>query len=528
MKKKPLDQQQRLCMAATRNRQPIITKRFQFGITLLMILFIGTGCVFLSGEIEKVDDQALAGIPTAWDWWTQQMSPVQARWMSSFGFQAEDSLERKLEKQRHQHSNLFNMGYACMNTREPEAFDRAWFQSDQTYFQQLHSLPDTQGRRVKLYLETHQLQRYQQNVINEMQKRHPHYRLYSPEETDAINSLFIATNARRCLLKDSLSGDLESGWENYYPLEYTYAFFQLEHLNLQGGIEKAAVEIMDLFTAYDEAVIHGFLDGLPAPEMVYDGKEIFFINGANDEYGAVHANGQILVFNLFEDVSDILKLLAHEVGHEVGYLIFGRDGYENQKNSIKETYANLYGYPVPVDERVPWGARLSENFAEDFAWVYGDFPKWSWWEGVEKPLVQNFIETELGRADLNDAVLIRDNIHVYADNHVFTLFSGFHEDHVQIIVDPQIQLVIDGFQKGPYDLFVHVRNNVTGNLPRQPFSHNGVATLSLGQLPEEQHRLETEGYVVYEVQIKLYHYTSLRKYHQPTIARFWVVQWAGW
>ena len=528
MKKNQQNYQDHIRKAAGRQLQLKNVWLLALVVGVMLLAVMVSGCSHQVEEPEKVVSQKNVSLPGVWDWWPGQPTAVQAEWMWSLGFQPRDLQGENLNRQRKQHGQLYDQGFAHAVLSEPAFFDRDWFLTDQVHFQALYHLPDTQGRRTKLYLETLQLQDYQQKIIQQVRNRHPLYRLYSPKETDAINSLFIAANARRHLLKDSLSESIMTSWDSYYPAEYTYTFFQMKHLNLQGGIENATVEVMDDFTGYDEAAIHGFLDGLPAPSVVYHGKEVFFVNGANEEYGAVHANGQILVFNLFEDVTDILKLLAHEVGHEVGYLIFGRDGYENQNNRLKEAYAGLYGYPVPNDERVPWGARLSENFAEDFAWVYGDFPKWSWWEGAEKTLVQHFIEKELALADMEEAVLIRDNVKVYADQHAFTFFSGFHEEHMQVIIDPHVQIVIDGFQKGPYQLYAHVRNNVTGNLPRQLFADNGVVTLNLGQLPEEQQRLASEGYVMYEIQIKLYHYTSLRKYHQPTIARFWIVQWAGW
>ncbi|MDW7678825.1 MAG: hypothetical protein SCK57_14290, partial [Bacillota bacterium] len=311
----------------------------------------------------------------------------------------------------------------------------------------------------------------------------------------------------------------------YYPQEYEYVFFEMNHLNIQGGVDSLTIELRDDFDAYDEDMIVAFLDELPVPRNVYRGKEIFFVNGFNADYGAVHANGQIMVFNLYEDAADVLKLISHEIGHEAGYLIFGRDGYENENETAKQSYADLYGREVPVDERIPWELRLSENFAEDFAWVYGDFPKWTYWEGVEAETIRDFIETRLEQTDLAEAVLIRDNLDVTSGGSTMTYFGGIHHDHLFLTTDPKINIRIDGFYRGPYGLYAHVRNNVTGNLPRQAFHESGQVTLPLATLSEEQRRMSEEKFVLYEVQIKMYHYTSLQKFHQPTIARFHVLLW---
>jgi len=164
-------------------------------------------------------------------------------------------------------------------------------------------------------------------------------------------------------------------------------------------------------------------------------------------------------------------------------------------------------------------------FAEDFAWVYGDHDKWTYWRETDQDQLLDFIETSLMKADLNEAILIRDNIKLITQDGQLTLFGGIHEDNLVIVREPALTIGIDGFYKGVYQVYAHWRNNVTGNLPRQPFNERGKVTLHLAQLPEEKEQLEEEGYVMYEMQLKMYHYTSLRKYHQPTFARFHVVYW---
>jgi hypothetical protein len=426
---------------------------------------------------------------------------------------------------RYLQSMPYQPAYGYQGPFITERFDRAWFHMDQAHFIQLFQQPSSPAQSIKMYREINQLKHHQQQIISRTKEKHPHYRLYSPEETDEINGLFIAIRARQQWLRDSIISVVKDDWDAYYPAEYEYAFFEMNHLNIQGGIESLDVEIMDHFSAYNEEVIIAFLDTLPVPSNVYRGKEIFFINGYNADYGAVHANGQIMVFNLYEDTADVLKLISHEIGHEAGYLVFGRDGYENENEAAKQAYADLYGREVPVDDRLPWELRLSENFAEDFAWVYGGFPKWTYWQGVEAAVIRGFIETRLEQADLEESVLIRDNLDVTSGGSTMTYFGGIHHDHLFLTTNPEISIRIDGFFRGPYGLYAHVRNNVTGNLPRQAFHESGQVKLPLATLSEEQRRLSEEGFVLYEVQIKMYHYTSLQKYHQPTIARFHVLLW---
>ena len=426
---------------------------------------------------------------------------------------------------RYRQSDAFQMAYGYQGPFLTREFDREWLKADREHFIQLHQMPESRAKSLKMLQEVRQLREHQQQVIHRVKARHPHYSLYGPRDTDEINSLFIAIRARQEWLRDDVYSGIKEDWTAYYPEAYEYAFFQMQHLSIQGGVETAAVELMEDFSAYDEGAVIDFLDSLPVPRKVYQGKEIFFVNGYNADYGAVHANGQILVFNLFEDKEDMLKLIAHEIGHEAGYLIFGRDHYENENHEMKAAYAALYDREVPVDERTIWEMRLSENFAEDFAWVYGGFPKWTYWQGAEEGVIRDFIETQLAERNLDEVILIRDNLQVTADGTTMTFFGGVNEDHFLVITDPELTITIDGFYLGPYGLFAHNRNNVTGNLPRQLFDSSGSITLPLLTLSEEQRRMEEEGYVTYEVQVKMYHYTSLRKYHQPTIARFRVLVW---
>ena len=466
---------------------------------------------------------------------TSQYTPPQTSFSSLFpgvlGVKAMDPGDR--EKQLYQDflrsnyrlSEINLLAYGYQGPMNDTSFDREWFVRDQEHFKQFILLEDTPAKLEKAYTEISQLKRHQQEVIAKVQGKHPDYRIFGPDETDEINSLFIALSARQNWLKDQILGNGSDNWEDYYPAEYAYHFFQMGSLNIQGGVDVVEIEVEDAFTAYDEIAIIAYLDSLPVPKKVYQGKEFFFVNGANEDYGAVHANGQIIVFNLFDNTDEILKLIAHEIGHEAGYLIFGRDAYENEQEHMKEAYANLHGRQVPVDERVPWELRLSENFAEDFAWVYGGHEKWSYWREAEKEQVQDFIERSLEEADLEEAILIRDNMKLISEDGTLSLFGGIHEDNLVIVRDPALTIGIDGFYKGVYQVYAHWRNNVTGNLPRQPFDEDGHVTLHLAQLPEEEKRLNEEGYVMYEMQLKMYHYTSLRRYHQPTFARFHVVYW---
>lgn len=379
--------------------------------------------------------------------------------------------------------------------------------------------------QARLFYEIAVLQQRQQQLIQEVAAKHTRYRIYSPEETDKINSLFIAMRARQFWLSDLITGEPLADWKDYYPEEYIYAFFDLAVLNIQGGVQSEAVEISDQFNAYDEAAVIALLDKLPVPDQVYQGKEIFFVNGTNKNYGAVHANGQILIFNLSDDPADLLKLVAHEIGHEAGYLIFGRDGYVNENIEAKAAYAGMYGFDVPCDSSIPWGYRLCENFAEDFGLVYGGFPRWTLWRGAEVKELQSFIETSLDAVCMEDTVLIRDNLTVTADGQTSTFFGGYNYGHYRVIVEPEVRIQINGFQTGMYELHAHVRNNVTGKLAPQDFNDQGEVVLQLGNCPEELQVLEKDRFVLYEVQIKMYHFCSARRYHNPTIARFWLMLW---
>ena len=429
---------------------------------------------------------------------------------------------------RHQMSQANELAYGYEGPFITEQFDRKWFEADREHFIHLHQMPESTPKTIKIYQEMLQLRKHQQRVIRRVADKHPHYRIYDPSETDEINSLFIAIRARQQWLQDAIYSGIKDDWAAYYPDTYEYAFFQMNRLNIQGGIETATINVTDGFSAYDEALVTAFLDSLPVPGKVYRGKEIFFVNGYNEEYGAVHANGQIMVFNLFDEMDDTLKLIAHEIGHEAGHLIFGRDYYENENKEAKADYAALYDLQVPVDERTIWEMRLSENFAEDFAWVYGGYPKWTYWHGVEEAVIRSFIETHLETGNLEDAILIRDNLRILGDGQEMTFFGGIHDDHLIIGTEPEITISIDGFYLGPYRLFAHTRNDVTGNLPRRVFDESGKVTLDLLTLPEEHRRMEEEGYVSYEIQVKMYYYTSLTEFHQPTIARFRVLMWQGW
>lgn len=439
--------------------------------------------------------------------------------------QLQDQLHQDFIKKNYRLSEVNLLAYGYQGPMNDQSFDREWFDRDQEHFKQFFQLADTPAKREKAYSEISQLKRHQQELVLKVQSKHPDYRIFGPHETDEINSLFIAISARQNWLKDQILGAPSENWEDYYPPGYAYHFFQMGSLNIQGGVDVVEIDVKEAFTAYDETKIIAYLDSLPVPKKVYQGKEFFFVNGANEDYGAVHANGQIIVFNLFDNKDEILKLIAHEIGHEAGYLIFGRDAYENEKTHMKEAYASLHGRQVPVDERVPWELRLSENFAEDFAWVYGGHEKWSYWQEAEKEEVRDFIERSLEEADLEEVILIRDNMKLVSGDNALSLFGGIHEDNLVIVRDPALTIGIEGFYKGVYQVYAHWRNNVTGNLPRQPFDDAGQVTLRLAQLPEEVKRLDEEGYVMYEMQLKMYHYTSLRKYHQPTFARFHVVYW---
>lgn len=434
-------------------------------------------------------------------------------------------LQQDFLKKNYRLSSVNTSAYGYQGPLNSETFDRNWFQKDQAHFMHFFQQEDTSAKREKCYTEIIQLRHHQQEVISKVQSKHPYYRLFGPDETDEINSLFIAISARQNWLRDQITGNASDNWNDYYPADYTYHFFQMSSLNIQGGVDEVDISVLDNFTAYDEAEITAYLDSLPVPKKVYQGKEIFFINGANEDYGAVHANGQIIVFNLFEHTDEMLKLIAHEIGHEVGYLIFGRDAYENENEQMKKAYASLYGREVPVDERMPWELRLSENFAEDFAWVYGGHEKWTYWRDTEQTQVQEFIETSLVKRNPDETILIRDNMRLISQDGQLNLFGGIHEDNLVIVRDPTLTIGIEGFYKGVYQVYAHWRNNVTGNLPRQPFDDRGLVTLHLAQLPHELKRLQEEGYVMYEMQLKMYHYTSLKKYHQPTFARFHVVYW---
>ncbi len=434
-------------------------------------------------------------------------------------------LQQEYIKKNYRLSSVNTSAYGYQGPLTSDPFDREWFTRDQAHFIHLFQQENTPAKLEKCYTEIAQLKQHQQEVISRVQSKHPDYRIFSPEETDEINSLFIAISARQNWLKDHLTGNDLADWEDYYPRTYGYHFFQMGSLNIQGGVEVVDIDVKDNFTAYDEAAIIAYLDGLPVPKKVYQGKEFFFINGANEDYGAVHANGQIIVFNLFDNTDEMMKLIAHEMGHEAGYLIFGRDAYENENEQMKKAYAGLHGKEVPVDDRMPWELRLSENFAEDFAWVYGGHDKWTYWRETDQNQVQGFIESSLVKAKLEEAILIRDNMKLITQDGQLTLFGGIHEDNLVIVRDPTLTIGIDGFYKGAYQVYAHWRNNVTGNLPRQPFNEQGLVTLQLAQLPHEMKRLEEEGYVMYEMQLKMYHYTSLQKYHQPTFARFHVVYW---
>ena len=430
-----------------------------------------------------------------------------------------------LEKLRMNRTCPEPLSFAYNTFSRRDIFDRSWLNEDRQHYLQLLQLPATKARSQKLIQESLQLMNHQQRVIQEAKRKSETFHLFSPEETDQINSLFIAIHARQLFLRDWIMGHEVKPWHAYYPESYQYRFFSLGDMNLQGGVEEVEISLTDVFHVYNENAVLDALYSLPMVPDLMNGKKIFFVNGYSQEYAAVHANGQIFIFNLYDQLDDVNKMLAHEVGHELGYYIFGRDNFENMRMDVKEEYAGLYGYAVPDDHQVPWGLRLSENFAEDYAWIFGGFDKWSYWSGADPETIHGFIARQMDRFSMDDAVLLRDNFVVKADDVSYSYIGGFHEDHWRLIRSPHVTIQVDGFRKGMYGLYAHVRNDVTGNLPRVPFTDAGNVVLELGQLPEEQQALEERGYVTYMVQIKMYHYTSLRKYHQPTIARFYLVQW---
>jgi hypothetical protein len=409
--------------------------------------------------------------------------------------------------------------------REGFLFPPSWVREDRRYLSLLLENMDRGSHRNlmadRIFREIKLLEGAQRELRSKGITGEKGYQLYSPELTTGLNSIHLARGARVKLLltllqEGAVPAQKELEW--YYPELYRYTLFDLESSNIQGGISSDFQETTDSFPGYDQEAVLSWLDNLPLPGLCLTGKKILFINARNVDYGAVHANGQIVLYNWSDDPEDLLKMIAHETGHEAGYIIFGRDYFVNENPEARQAYAALYGKEAPVDRLEPWGSRLSENFAEDFAWVFGGHEKWSSWRGVEKEVLRKFIMNRIADADHEDTVLLRDNIGIRDRERELLFYGGGNPDNFHITRSSGIEVYLDGLVPGNYILEGYLRNDHIGKLGRFEAEH-GALTVPLDGFKGADRA------VLYELELKLYQYSSQRQYHNPVIGRVQILRW---
>ncbi|MDW7678100.1 MAG: hypothetical protein SCK57_10605, partial [Bacillota bacterium] len=123
--------------------------------------------------------------------WSSSPDTVLSEWVSIHYQSAEEAGGR-----RYLQSMPFQPAYGYQGPFVTERFDRDWFHEDQAHFIQLFQQPASSGQTIKMYGEISRLKQHQQRITSRIAEKHPIYRIYSPEETDEINSLFIAIRAR--------------------------------------------------------------------------------------------------------------------------------------------------------------------------------------------------------------------------------------------------------------------------------------------------------------------------------------------
>lgn len=393
-------------------------------------------------------------------------------------------------------------------------FDRQWYEEDKEYFYSLYNqLNFATNAYEVLFNEYKDLLGKKEKVYDNAYMSKKGYLIFSPELTDNINALALAIEARAKLLYDVVSNNKILPKESYYPEEFQYTFFKAENVIMLNDSDDNLIEIKDDFDSYDFKAINDFIESLSIPEYCLRGKNIFFVNAKNRDFGAIHANGQIIIYNWDNNIDSLIKFLAHELGHEVGYSIFGRDYYLNECIETKLAYANIYGKKLIPDHFLPWEERLSENFAEDFALIYAGSQKWTSWEGDNSLYVKEFIEDSIHQTQIEDLIILRDTIHVKAGKDTTTFFGGFNDGNIFITEKDEIEINIKDIKGGPYTLYAYIKDDVVGNLGRIPIEDNKFV-IPLGENLQEDARC-----ITYEIDFKLYYFESLTKYHSSPFGR---------
>lgn len=400
-----------------------------------------------------------------------------------------------------------------------EVFDMDWYINDKDLFaslyNQIHEGEDIEGL---LLVEYKNLLKKREGVSLRAYKGKKGYKLFSPQLTDEINYLTLAINSRVYLLLDLKTNQEVKDIEEYYPKHLNYSFFEVENANILTDLEDFDLRLKEDFTAYNFEEIKGLIDGMPIPNYILKEKNFFFVNASIKDFGAIHANGQILIYNWDNNIDSVMKFIGHEIGHEVGYAIFGRDYYLNENHETKQTYADIYNKDLLPDYLLPWEERFVENFAEDFAYIYAGSPKWTRWQGDKTEEVKAFIEDEITLVNEEDHMIIRDTIEVKTSEGTSVFYGGFNSSNIVITKDEEIEITIKGLQGGTYTVYAYIKDNVKGNLGRIEVEGDSFV------IPLENYSTEDVEYIDFEIEFKLYAFEALTRYHSSPFGRVRVIR----
>lgn len=359
---------------------------------------------------------------------------------------------------------------AYTNTILEGNYDEQWYQNDRKHFATLLSTIKTPETKNILYEEYLTLIKEREKLENSAYHSERGYTIYSPEITKKLNTLQFAVQSRSLLLRDIMLNKVKN-LDFYYNSNYQYV--------VTGVSESTFAQIVPEQNGFDINKVINAINSLPIPNGFLYGQKIWYINGypkGKSEAGinipGVLGNfdGNIVVynFNIPGIYNNMVGTTLHEIGHNVGRAIFSPnpqdpDILDNQQ-AVKQ-YASIYNKQI-YNDKGSWENKVSENFSEDFAYIFGGFTKNPFvWKGGNAAKVRSFIKNYITKVDLSESYFSGYKL-VTSDGAFSHFYSPYNFQKAETFVtsDDEVSVSLEGINiasKSPMVIVSPVADNIS-------------------------------------------------------------------